>query len=461
MRWWRIIVGLTLAVAALFVGDVGVGDDPHRGLVESHRPDCHEYHTDYSKYCWDQATNCGNHCFYAKCHNCTPYRHCHCSFLGGCSCHTQRNPGISPCKDWKFYLYGDADQQRAWNFSSPNLVEPTVFGGQHLLMGETPPVETQCVEEDREVDFKRSGTGYANTVNWPRIGYESNEPFTLGDLSAVPTVKSWSPWDPIPPSGGTGTEVLDVVPGDPGAPVLDGVVVDDEGVVTLSASGYSGVLEYRWWTYNGFVPGIVRKPFLPYGGSFALNGKGIHSFQVRSRNSDGSPTGHSNVVYALLEIEEDLSVDRGLVFLVPPERATPMPTPVVGSRPDRPVLVRVEEMVDRPGWVTLVLGQDYPENLEYRVWPHSGFQPGALDPAVTLADPLPFIEDRQKFWGTPPERFGDRVNVGGIEVPMAWYFQVRLVDAYGVVSEPSDAWFEMFWQVPAEGTWVDWMGVPE
>ena len=110
-----------------------------------------------------------------------------------------------------------------------------------------------------------------------------------------------------------------------------------------------------------------------------------------------------------------------------------------------------------PGWVKLVLAEDYRERVEVRVWPHSGFQPGALDPDVSLFKRLPFIADRQKYWHPPGVRRGPELFVGGIEVPMAWYFQVRLVAGDGLVSEPSNAWFEIFWQVPEDQEWVKWI----
>ena len=450
----RLLSVVVLALLGAFVGDVGPWT-PHWGLVEGHRPDCHEYHTDYSQQCWAQSVRCGNFCFYPKCHDCTPYRHCHCSLLGGCNCHTQRNPGISPCTDWRYYLYGEPDGARLWTFQSPNVVPTSVFGGPHAVEGAfEPPVETDCVEEGKDPEF--TTVPDLSDPTWEAwSGVEKDEDLELGDLVNVPVVDGWDWWSMVPGAERV-VNLLVEVPGQAGAPLLDRVLVGEGRVVELEASGYAGVLEYRWWSYNGFVPGEVRRPFVRYGGAFVVPGKGLHVFQVRAR-SGGEPTGWSNVKYALLDFEEDLDSLPIPKWLVPPETATPMPTPVAGVRPEAAVLVSVVEVEERPGWVVVTMAEDYEESLEYRVWPHSGFQPGPVDPAITLAEPIPFIQDRQKFWAAVEERSGVEVFIGEIEVPMAWYFEVRRVGQDGLVSEPSNTLFEMFWHEPAGG-WLEWVG---
>ena len=425
---------------------------------------CVELVTDYSLGCAAGTDRCGAYCFYAECLDCQDAAHrdhgshhhaetccgpdicttettctectegdppdCEAVCTGVTACvpdcwdcsyshqdHGSHDYEVSPCIVWSWHLYGEPDGHRFDTFNSPNLSDALTLTVQ--------PGPTQCEDEDGVVGSMAPGPTRASfdpdAAGSYRGGRNERGPVELSDL------------------GG-----LAVMEGGEGAPVLDEVEVLGTRMVRLAVSGEVGEgLQYRYWWYDGFVPSEIRAPFLALLGDVGVGAPGIYSFQVRSVDSEGTPSLGSNVVHQLMDGEHLADSDWSSVAhlgtpVVP--AMTPLPTLVSGLRPAGPEIGGVataDPAVN--GRVEVTLTGGYAGSVEYRWWRHSGFGP----------------QVGESVW-TPVVPVGEKFSIDGLPVvvrsgkglPALFDFQVRSVDADGVSSQPSDVVVLMVWGVP-------------
>lgn len=406
---------------------------------------CPELHTDYkNRYaglCQRASggalenTECGNFCFYAVCMNCTYRSHLHprhshthgdhCEGCTGSHTHWHRQPSVthgwiqSPCTDWRWRLYDptstgtpsrkDGRSDRDDYSAPPSIADTLSFG---MIPPGYSPEQPECVTERGDVeDFDGGLTALtvpsAFGENRHRADIRTGlrphaERVTIGDLSHLPTT-----------------------PGEPGAPTLDSLTKVDDRTVTLNVSG--GVnTQYRYWSYNGIrevernpaggftvlarevspllagegwnpgpdalaSPLVFRVPFEPLSGDVSVDAgiRGIVSFQVRSVDADGVPSGVSNIMHEMIGVDglRTIGPNRALLpfqhpLPPPPPDSTPLPTPSdpMVFLPATPSVTSVEQVVNETGTIEVTLGGSYsPNTVEYRIWDHSGFDPWDVD----------------------------------------------------------------------------------
>ena len=425
---------------------------------------CMELHTDYkAQYeglCQRadggvlENTECGNFCFYAVCLECTEqahrnhrhrHRHQHCSLLGGCSNHYHYHTHsgshrfvTSPCTDWFWRLYdpasaGDPSRKDGrvgrQDFSAPVSMNAAMDFGM-VPQNYTPPTTDCTTERGTTEQFDGGLTPLAVPANFGRNAHrgdimtgiqEHTADIPISDLSHLPST-----------------------PGEAGAPTLVSVTKVNDRTVRLQVSGGLNT-EYRYWSYNGIrgieknlagdlavgageasplvaggtnpgpdeaSPLVFRVPFypLPLSGNVLVDPgiRGIVSFQVRSVDVNGVPSGLSNIRHQMIGMAglRTIGPIRSLLSFSlplppPPPSSTPMPPPSEPGavRPARPSLRSVKQVVGTVGIIEVTLGGNYSGNtVEYRVWDHSGFGPWDVDDVLDLSVPwLPALVTSGSF----------------------------------------------------------------
>ena len=237
----------------------------------------HEHWQDYSVGCAAENTRCGSVCFYAVCHECTPWRHKHCSTDsdGNTSCYTHvagahKSPCLYGSWHWNIYphpdpglnhpvdvredRYGDPDLE-SWNeHEAPNLNDSLAFG---MLRDDYVPPTSPCTVEEGD-------TSRGVTQLLPGENLEPLEVLTPGDPSYV-SGADYRPGGHFRDVRKDSTTLVDThsseitigdlshlprTPGDPGAVTLSPVMKVTDNSVRLRASG-GGSLQYRYWGYYG------------------------------------------------------------------------------------------------------------------------------------------------------------------------------------------------------------------
>ena len=285
---------------------------------------------------------------------------------------------------------------------------------------------------------------------------------------------------------------LAVIPGEPGAPVLQSVsrvLRPQYNEAILSVGSYSGSLQYRVWVYNGTVPDEHQVPFrgLPSDGRVTLPSPpsspapsppspfyGVYSFQVRAGAMGTGPAGapgsscpphrlfatpvpsnpalptplpppsncpvRSNVVHQIFGPPSlpTPPIPRPLPPPAPSVVETPHPLPTLefGSRPVAPSIVSAAEVPGSKGVVRVVVSSGHSGSLEYRIWTHTGHQASREDERFVLPG-----EDDDRW---RPTASGDFL-VSGLDYPLFWSFQARAVGGDGVPSEPSNTVSVLVW----------------
>ena len=425
---------------------------------------CPELVTDYSQYCHDWSTRCGAFCFYAVCLDCENEKHqdhtehCHDRGEDDEECHQDHSFHyfeISPCIDWFWHLYdpGEGRSSRNDRYSAPHLGESLDLG---LVPDDFAPPESTCVTDQNRVDVLPGGLKPVSSgpaVPGPHgTSSDGHKPDQVANLlESHPVEVTLSDFSHLPST-----------PGDLGAPTLLSVtkVTDRSVLLEVLPGSVGGVLQYRYWSYNGLreisedevdllevAPSDFRVPFVNLEGEVRVEDglRGIVSFQVRSLDEDGVPLGSSNIqhqVVGMADFHTIRSRRDTLSFGAPLPKAplwgTPLP-PLEGGllRPVRPAISALEQ-VDGVGIAEVQLDGFYPETVQYRWWPHSGFLPTIAFDEWKLA-----------------EVSGDLFTVYGVGVesmvedaPLSFSvfnFQVRLVDGDGVPGDPSDVKPLLFW----------------
>ncbi len=459
--------------------------------VSAHLERCPEHHTDYSQFCDSRSTRCGSFCFYAVCHECTPWRHRH-SCGEGCSYyHTGHR---SPCTLWHWNIYGGLPDpgpgnhrtdEREDEYDAPHLNQSLEFG---MLRDDYVPPTSPCVVE-------KGNTSRGVTQLLPGEGLRPGTPLsTPGVLASTPPPGRERSWK----SGNKNYHIMSLVdshsseisvgdlshlprtPGEPDPVTLDSVTKVTDNSVTLQVSGENGgVVQYRYWSYYGLqepsddglellevAPSEFRVPFQDLGGETIIDIdeelQGIFSFQVRSLDAEGGSLGNSNILHEMIGMADFQAIRsplRGtLVFSpplpTPPVWGTPMPPLDDGgtSRPVRPSIAEVRQVRGVVRTVEVVLAEDYSDVVEYRWWPHSG-----LLPTPAFDEWLPASVSGRKFVipGVEPKIPGDAPYTpvfGDIPDVSAFDFQVRLVHADGVPGDPSDVKALLVWG----GDYIGW-----
>ena len=263
--------------------------------VSSHWERCRDaegkpHHYDYSQDCDAVQLRCGSFCFYAVCHECTPWihyhNHRHCS-EDGCWNHRHRHVGHqSPCTLWHWNIYNLPDPglvhpvtQRIDNYDAPHLSESLEFG---MLPDDYVPPDSSCTTEQGDTQVLPGGLGPVTPLSTPQV------------ISSAPPPGRPRTWK----SGNVNHHITSLVnshslevsvgdlshlpetPGEPGAPTLDSVTKVMDNSVTLQVSGGNGgVVQYRYWSYYGLrepsddgldllevAPTEFRVPFQGLGG---------------------------------------------------------------------------------------------------------------------------------------------------------------------------------------------------
>ena len=419
---------------------------------------CRELHTDYKNtytgLCQAatdmlETTECENFCFYAVCLNCTlsghlhprhPHTHAnHCDDCSGSHTHWHRSPTVyhswirSPCTSWHWRIFDpvvdaqvtpkEGRNARQDYSMPPNIAQTLEFG---MVPPGYSPDQPECVDERGGIqDFDGGLTSLPASSNF---GENAHKADLMTGVRPHPDEISVSDLTHLP-----------VTPGEPGAPRLVSVTKIDDTTVRLNVSG--GVnTEYRYWTYNGIrgidrdpVSGLVvgpdeeppllvgtgwnpgrddslvsplvfRLPFEPLSGNIVIDPgiRGIVSFQVRSVDASGVPSGLSNVEHEMIGVGGLRSIGpnrANLRFSVPlpppPPDSTPLPTPPPPAvLPPTPVSPAVSQVVNLLGDVDLIGAVDIDlrgsyagYTVEYRIWDHSGFDPWDVDDVPDLSIP--------------------------------------------------------------------------
>ena len=259
---------------------------------------------------------------------------------------------------------------------------------------------------------------------------------------------------------------LPSTPGDPGAPVLVSVIkqTDTSALLQVTGAPRGGTVQYRYWSYYGLrepedgrpwatslaevVPSEFRVPFQDLSGVVDVTeGRGIFSFQARSADADGVPSGNSNIGHQMIGMGSFHTIgprrdelDFAIPLPTPPFRGTPLPPldDPGASRPLRPAILEVRQ-VSGVRTVEVELAARYSDTVEYRWWPYSGDLPSvAFDhwTSATLSGKVFTISEIE------PRIPGDGAYtlpslVGGRRSAALYNFQVRLVDSDGVPGDPS------------------------
>ena len=254
-------------------------------------------------------------------------------------------------------------------------------------------------------------------------------------------------------------------------------VSPDVGSVTLSATvpgvyevsvvgSYAGRLEYRVWPHSGHLPlaGVNSTDedwrewtgVSPSGGVFLLPALSEMTWDIQLRVVDGSIEGDPSDTFIFRVTRDDGGPESYLTgplgSVGPGGVATPFPLPTLEAGRSRPVAPAVgwfREVAGFPGDVEIGVGGTYSGRLEYLLWPHSGFQP-----AVPVNGQVP---DLGVWKAASPS--GGVFLVRGVEYPMIWDVQLRVVRVIGgvdVASEPSGA----VSLVVLGGIDDEWVGTP-
>ena len=238
------------------------------------------------------------------------------------------------------------------------------------------------------------------------------------------------------------------------------------GAVDVELEGsYSDRVEYRWWPHGGSGPagGFAEWRAAPVSsGTFRVSGVrpvgsvfgnlpsvALFDFEVRLVDADGIPGEPSGVVVTLVGLTP------GMPRPAPAVYGLPLPPLDVGSRPARPGINSVTQVLGAWGSVDVELAGSYSHRVEYRWWPHSGFGPtdGKRTPTETFRDWLPAPVSYGTFTITgvePKTALGESgVSVvpvgGGLPSPALFDFQVRLVNADGIPGDASGAVSALVW----------------
>ena len=490
----RSLLGLVLLVFLFVVGDAADFPVPGEGVFAD-TWECVEYNTGYSLDCKASSGTCGTSCFYANCIKCSDGCHTHCASCGeDCVYCWDERHGESPCVDWTWHLYGeDPGAKRTTGlpfndcdggmyylhsggggyYGDKQFSQSTPRLGPALGLIGPQPMRNKCFEDGVEYDptpqpSNQPDTSGGGTVFLDNIhagvtpettvggggatsgleaaffsgGMDVRRRVSIADLDTkMDKLRELAEVGGMPePSG------LAVIPGEFGSPSLLSVVKvsGSDSAVTLSVGGvHVGVLQYRYWMYNGHVPDEHNVPFqaLPLSGIVMVDRSGVYSFQVRALDTvadEEISSGRSNVVHQIMG-PPGSSFSPGL--LVPARVPTPDPLPTLeyGTRPSFPSIASVAEVPGVPGDVRVVLSPGYSGRLEYRVWSHTGWQPNSEDD-----DHVPDSED-DDLWRVSGS--GDFL-VRGLDFPLFWSFQARVVDVHDVPSEPSEVMSIMVWGNP-------------
>ena len=395
--------------------------------------------TDFSVDCASDATDCGSVCFYAECLDCTDGEHQHCDPE---VCHDENCTGegddevcdevctqncwmewhgIPSCVNWLWHLYGEPDDNyRAESFSSPNIGAALSFGAFSDLAAVTGGFSCQVADRSSPESLasieSRHTSGPPFEADW-EWGYADDVPLGLSDYPD-----------------------LVVVPGEPGAPALQSVVKVSDRVVTLNVSGHgTNVIQYRYWSYNGFVPPEVRVPFSDLLGNVTVSQtRGAHAFQVRVVYPDETPSGDSNVVYEVLGFE-------GWVAARAPGPVAPVLSdilfvvPVGVVRPAKPAISGVVQEPVVADTVRVTLAGNY-SGVEYRWWPHNGLGPHISSSYYDWTSVTPDSSFEFLVSSVKPSLIINS-NAGPIlapspGIPRYFDFEVRLVEHHVVDGEP-------------------------
>ena len=265
---------------------------------------------------------------------------------------------------------------------------------------------------------------------------------------------------------------LPSTPGETGAPTLSSITkVTDRSVELEVVGGLPGAVQYRWWSYDGMralvdddrvdwdvragesgpgerFPLDLEVPFEDLSGAVVIDGvRGIISFQARTVDAEGVPSGRSNIEHEMIGMAGFHSIGPQRAVLdfdppVPPPPAwgTPQAPPSDPAlvRPGRPSAPGVEQVAGVESTVEVTLGGSYVGVVEYRWWPHSGFD--AWDGLDLWA---PAGVNSGSFLVSGVE--ADTPVVDGVPIPSFINFQVRVVSADGIPSDPSDVVVVMVW----------------
>ena len=238
------------------------------------------------------------------------------------------------------------------------------------------------------------------------------------------------------------------------------------GTVDIELAGsYSDRVEYRWWPHGGSGPagGFAEWRAAPVSsGTFRVSGVrpvgsvfgnlpsvALFDFEVRLVNDDDVPGEPSRVVVTLVALTSDMPQPVPAVY-------DPLLPPLDGvSRPMRPGINSVTQVLGAWGSVDIELAGSYSHRVEYRWWPHSGFGPtdGKRTRTEAFRDwlPAPVSSGTFRVSGVEPKTpLGDPgmsvVPVGeGLPSPALFDFQVRLVNAHGIPGDASGAVSALVW----------------
>ena len=461
---------------------------------------CPEEHTDYRPACaaHPENTRCGSFCFYAVCHICTPGSHCHnhqhCSD-NGCSNHCHRHiHHESPCTLWHWNIYNLPDPglvhpvtQRMDDYDAPHLSESLEFG---MLPDDYVPPDSSCTTEQGDTQILPGGLGPVTPLSTPQV------------ISSAPPPGRPRTWK----SGNVNHHITSLVnshslevsvgdlshlpetPGEPGAPALDSVTKVTDNSVTLQVSGGNGgVVQYRYWSYYGLrepsddgldllevAPTEFRVPFQGLGGEISIDEKlqGIFSFQVRSLDAEGVPSGNSNIRHEMIGMADFHAIRPprrtelafSLPLPTPPVWGTPLPPHEEGVRPIRPSIEKVSQVPNAVRTVEVRLAGDYSAAVEYRWWPHSGSLPtpafeewlpaSVSNRVFTISSVEPRIPEDEPYapvYGDDPDFPSDFPDAS------VFNFQVRLVNAGAIPGDPSYVKALLVWG----GDYIGWLpGTP-